>query len=529
MTRFWHKCLALIAVAAMTGTANAQWNQQPEIGSYQSILSRAGYGQQPINGQAHSGMVNQQQVAPGMQNNGLPMQSMPMQGMQMNGMQNTFQSAAPMQGSMTRGNMPGGITQPVMNSQPMLQGQSMATMSNGAMMGPAGGGCATGVGGGFANGAMVSGGMVGGPVMASAPMANYTDCGSSGMGCGPVYSPGANLVGNSRLGAGFGNRVGLSGGQGVNRVGSIFGVVLTRNYEDDVRLGYNGAGTEVFSGDIDQGTMSGLGASLITRNCNGSGWEAVYWGIDDDTDYSLPGPSYTDLQGLEDLNHVPSGFNVYDIFNNGTDARFYRDTEINSIAFNLLRNGGQYCTRRGQQANFELLGGFRMFQFDESFRYVSNGTGAYPMTSEYQLQAQNLLLGLQFGGRNEICLNNRWRLATAATVGLFNNHIETRQRIIDETGYSPLLAGGPSAGRPFDYSDEKDDVAFMGEFDCGLIYQLSAKMRARIGYRALGVSGVALAVDQIPYDYNDSYLLQNANSNGSLIMHGVYFGTEYCF
>ena len=47
MKRFWHTCLAMIALATMTaGVANAQndWNVPSEIGSYQSILSRAGYG-----------------------------------------------------------------------------------------------------------------------------------------------------------------------------------------------------------------------------------------------------------------------------------------------------------------------------------------------------------------------------------------------------------------------------------------------------------------------------------------------------
>ena len=49
MKRFWHTCLAMIASATVTaGVADAQnnWNAPSEIGSYQSILSRAGYGQE---------------------------------------------------------------------------------------------------------------------------------------------------------------------------------------------------------------------------------------------------------------------------------------------------------------------------------------------------------------------------------------------------------------------------------------------------------------------------------------------------
>ena len=44
MKRFWHIFLAVVAMATLANTANAQWSSGGEIGSYQSILSRAGYG-----------------------------------------------------------------------------------------------------------------------------------------------------------------------------------------------------------------------------------------------------------------------------------------------------------------------------------------------------------------------------------------------------------------------------------------------------------------------------------------------------
>ena len=46
MKRFWHTWLMMVALATMVSTASAQSGSRsaPEIGSYQSILSRAGYG-----------------------------------------------------------------------------------------------------------------------------------------------------------------------------------------------------------------------------------------------------------------------------------------------------------------------------------------------------------------------------------------------------------------------------------------------------------------------------------------------------
>ena len=69
----------------------------------------------------------------------------------------------------------------------------------------------------------------------------------------------------------------------------------------------------------------------------------------------------------------------------------------------------------------------------------------------------------------------------------------------------------------------------MGEADLGLGYQLSSSVRLTIGYRLIGVTGVALAPDQIPYNFTDANELRRINSNGSLLLHGVYGGLNYCF
>ncbi|MFK7766205.1 MAG: BBP7 family outer membrane beta-barrel protein [Mariniblastus sp.] len=509
MKRFWQTWLAVVAVATMVNTADAQWNQSAEIGSYQSILSRAGYGQS-MGGQAVQGSMSHNaggQVAipsppgtpvtygGGMQGAGCgtPACAGGMNGGVMNG------------GGMNGGGMNGG-------------GMNGGVIANGGMM----------------NGGMVSGGMNGGMVGSGAATGGD---GMIGVPCGtydgytggayaadygaPVYSPGQNFN------AGMAQRLAA---RSSNLVVGLFGVVLRRDYEDDRRLGYNAAGTNLFSTDADHGNMSGIGISLANRNANGSGWETLYWGLDEDADISLAGPSYTNLNGFSALDHVPSGATVLDIYNAGDSARLYRSTEINNFEFNMLRNGGQFTTRGGRTGNYELLSGFRLFQFNENLRYASNSSfGAYPTRLEYDSNAENLLTGLQVGGRREVCISNRLRLSQAATLGLFNNRIRTRQRVTDETGYNPVLNAGGSAGRSFDYMDEKNDVAMLGQFDLGLIYQFSQKARARVGYRALGVGGVALAADQIPYDFTDTHTIQRANSNGSLLMHGLFFGTELCF
>jgi hypothetical protein len=340
---------------------------------------------------------------------------------------------------------------------------------------------------------------------------------NSAAGCGTnVYQPGANIgLGTVRNAA-----------RNVNRVGSIYGLVLRRNYEDQLRVGSN-AGQQILSDDVQHGDLSGLGFSLITRSADGNGWEVGYWGIDDDVDVTYAAPDFISIGGLANLNL--GGFSVFDIYNNADNFRIYRDSEINSLELNLLRNGGNYSTRRGRNGNFELLGGFRMFQFDESYRIVGNGSTPYPATTEYALEAENLLVGGQLGARSEVCLTNRMRLASGINFGLFNNFAETRQRVFDQAGTAATVNGGPAAGRDFDYMDSQNDIAILGELRLGLIYQLTQKLRANVGYRAFGVSGVALAVDQVPMNFEDPGLLQQSRTNGSLLLHGLYFGAESCF
>lgn len=420
MKRFWQTCLAVVTTMAMANAANAQWHESAEIGSYQSILARAGYGDDT--GVSTPASYNQAQPVPASPRVALAAQAA---------------------------------------SQANVYG-STGAMAN----------CGTG---------------------------NYLDSASNDVACGTPCS--------------------VDSGNNNNWVLGVYGLYFQRDYDDGQRFACNAAGDFFYTDDIEHGNMNGVGMTLASRGCSGSGWEANFWGIDEETDVVGAGPTSTHLTGLAAVAHPPSGATVEDIFNAGDNIRVYRDTDIYNFEFNMLRNGGEYTTRTGRCANYELIGGFRLFSFDESFRYVSySSVPAYPSTIEYSLEAENLLAGFQLGGRSEICLTNQWRLSYAGTAGVFNNFIETRQQILDSNGYWAM-----------DYSDTKNDAAIIGQADLGLIYQFSCRARARVGCRAMGVSGVALAEDQIPLDFTNTQALTTANSNGSLLLWGFYYGGEFCF
>ncbi|MDE0936165.1 MAG: hypothetical protein OSA89_09635 [Mariniblastus sp.] len=304
-----------------------------------------------------------------------------------------------------------------------------------------------------------------------------------------------------------------------NLVGGVFGITFRRDYEDDLCYGYNLNGDTIDSTDADLQSMNGLGASLARRNECGKGWESIFWYLEDEATASLEGTTFTHLTGLDSIDHTPSGDTIEDIYNAGCCSEIYRDTEILNFEFNLLRNGGEYTMRGCQKASFEFYGGFRLFSFDESIRYGSHsGDASYPSWTEYQIDANNMLAGFQLGCRNEISLTDRIRLTLSGSGGGFSNFIETQQVISDDNGYMAM-----------DYSSSANQISLLGQFDAGLSMQVSRRLRAQVGYRLLGISGVSLAGDQVPYNFGHAYDLENSDVNGSLLLHGMYYGGEFCF
>lgn len=513
MKRFWHTWLAMVAVATMVSTASAQSGSRyaPEIGSYQSILARAGYGEAT----SHAGYAQAMQ--------GAPTYSQPSSNCATGGCNGGAMMAQPGYGQSGgsfgyQGGMANQGYSAPMQQQSFQPAQSYQTAP--LPMAPAQGYAGPIVP--SSSDPVIS--SFDGPCTGSAPASGYANYAAPAYApaysAPAVYSPGAAIGG---VGAIAGN---AGRGSGSNLVASVSALAFVRDYEDTRLIAQNPAGDYLFTNDADHDTIGGVDFSLASRQCNGNGWEARYFGLFADTaDATLAGANVASvgLRGFDRLSYNGAGVDTY--YSNGTSQTVSRETDIHNVEFNLLRNGGRFCTRRGRNANFELLGGFRYFQFDEQFTY-STFDGANPL--DYVLNVENTLLGLQLGGRGEVCISNRLRGAGTIKTGIFNNNVNTRQRITDPTG--TIYATVPSAGnRNFDYSDEKNDVAFLSEIDLGLIYQISCKARLRVGYRALGIAGVALATDQIPYEFDNTLATESANTNGSLLLHGGYIGTELCF
>ena len=288
--------------------------------------------------------------------------------------------------------------------------------------------------------------------------------------------------------------------------------------------------------DTEHDGAGGIDAGFSRRKSNGRGWQLRYFGLfpSISTATSTPFP-ITQLAGLNDIG-TPGGPTTADVFNVGDVHSVTRDTEIQNFEFNLLRRGRQYKTRRaGRCGRKEFVMGFRYFKFDESLNYASQSNNdsaipgvTTPSRAAYINSVENSLAGFQLGGRNDLFLNQRWSLTMGLVGGIFNNSVDTRQRAeytsrADGSISNPQILAGPNAGSAFDVSGSDDDVAFLGEVDFGVVYQLSPRCRTRLGYRAVGATEIARASDQINDDFSQ---IGDPDTDGDLILQGAYFGIE---
>jgi Putative beta barrel porin-7 (BBP7) len=318
------------------------------------------------------------------------------------------------------------------------------------------------------------------------------------------------------------------GGKDRNIVVGVGGLVFFRDYEDDVGLSGNGAGEYLFSTSAQNDALGGLEAFIQSRGSNGRGFEARYWGLYPNCSGASISNPWTSLGGLSQIYHGPSTSTVQDVFNRADSHEVCRENRIHNLELNRLINAGTFNGFGCRAVNYEFVHGARWFEFDEYFEYNALSTGT-PTFLSYNLETKNTLLGYQFGGRSTRCISDRFQLTSGVRFGLYNNRIRHRQQIVDENDYISYINSGPSSGRQFDYSSSKNDLSTIGEADLGLGYLLSSSVRLTIGYRLIGVTGVALAPDQIPYNFTDANELRRIDSNGSLLLHGVYGGLNYCF
>lgn len=349
----------------------------------------------------------------------------------------------------------------------------------------------------------------------------------------------------------------LGGNGGVNAVGQLTFLSLSRDYRGKGRVLSNGAPNLLANGP-DEGFFTGVDISYGQRQAGGKGWEMRYIGFNPDQATDVAGSNPTlvwgglapplndpatwggtipvgvpETFGLSGIGFV--GVSVADLFDDAANHRVSRESEFGSFEFNLLRASAGGSRLSCGNATVEFFGGLRGVSFKESTTFTARAlqSAGSPLSAFYQSEVQNSLFGLQIGGRLERQRQNGWSTSFGTRVGIYNNRVESRQRAQVQFGDGstvvPQVLFGSDAGRAFDFEGTDNELAFLGELDFGVIYQFRPRTRARFGYRGIAVTNIADSAGQLEDSLFDVGRVTEPRVTGDLIVGGFYFGIDHAF
>jgi len=165
--------------------------------------------------------------------------------------------------------------------------------------------------------------------------------------------------------------------------------------------------------------------------------------------------------------------------------------------------------------SYEWLIGFRHINLDEELNISAQRTVAGGLEEgAYDIRTANHLYGVQLGGRVRRT-RGRYGWETTGKVGIFTNDADQRQTVTDFPDFP--IRSNESSGR--------GGVAFLGEVNLSGIYRLTDIWNLRAGYSAILIEGLALAPDQLNFNFASTRRNQLYNSGG-MLLHGANVGLE---
>lgn len=216
-----------------------------------------------------------------------------------------------------------------------------------------------------------------------------------------------------------------------------------------------------------------------------------------------------------------------------------QNLELNFLRLPFYGGGCDPCGCDPCAPAFSLTGlcGVRWFRMDDDLEF---GTEWGDVTTDqpdgwdynspnelyHDIQMENNLVGFQLGANMSYTVATRWTAFWDSNFGVYNNYVTQYQRMYNGVN-------GPvqfiQDGRDFSVRSEKNDLAFLGEMRLGGAYGFTESCRGVLAYRAIAITGVALAPDQIQPAYTDWASTALINADGSIIIHGVQAGVEFCY
>lgn len=275
------------------------------------------------------------------------------------------------------------------------------------------------------------------------------------------------------------------------------------------------------------------GEIRVGRRFCGDTWavEATYWTLD----------SFEGSRSRSHPNGVATPLTVGNVFFGGypgtewfdgaLEHRLYRRNEFHNAEVNFIRH--RIFSTSELPWNLDCSLGARYFRFEEHLLFSSLANPSRMTDPTLNREAfledrvVNNLIGFQFGFDADYYIGPQWRVFAAPKFGVYNNHIEHR--------FHAHLGDGTAAtqyeypGRTYPVYSATDALSFLTQLDVGLEWKFLQNWSARVGYRVVVATGIALADNQIPHFIVDIPEIAAIDRNGELVLHGAFAGVAYNF
>jgi hypothetical protein len=289
------------------------------------------------------------------------------------------------------------------------------------------------------------------------------------------------------------------------------------------------AGTTLVStSDLDFNFDPGVRATVGMRLCGGRALEFSYFGL---------------FEGDASAFAVKPGENSFLIFPDNFTGNVFVDMDevhvdysswLHSFELNLPccsgccdtcdsgkggekgKDGGKGSCGEVRCRSFEWFAGFRYLNLGEELNIAAQRTVSGQIEEgSYNIRTANHLYGAQLGARVR---RSRGLFGWEATgkAGIFGNDAQQTQSATE----FPNFALRPTV------SSSDGVVAFVGEVNLSALYRLTDVWNVRAGYNAMWIEGLALAPDQLDFDFATASSGSRLRNGGGMFLHGVSAGLE---
>lgn len=287
----------------------------------------------------------------------------------------------------------------------------------------------------------------------------------------------------------------------------------------------NTSTTFVSTSDLDFDFDPGLRATVGMRLCGGRALEFTYFGL-------LEGNSDAVAASTDPAAFLTFPDNLFgNVFVDPDRVGVNYASRLNSFELNLPCCCGccdQCCNgcceeccdqcrlRESRCQSVEWFTGFRYVNLGEELHILAERIVAGGLEEgSYDVRTTNHLYGVQFGVRER---HTRGRFGWEATgkAGIFANDAHQAQSVTDFPNFQLRPTVSTSGGQ----------VAFIGDANLSALYRLTDIWNLRAGYNAIWIEGLALAPDQLDFDFASSTGGNRLHTGGGMFLHGVNVGVE---